>query len=110
MSLTELLDQARYGSANGYDNIDMLRETLTKSEKQALLEVIEEEFEDMRDDIMDALYNIDCGLDYSIPSRNCGRTYTMQIYEKLETLYKKVLDILNEEEEYLNARLKGRDR
>ena len=54
MSLLELIDQARYGSAEGYDNLDMLRETLTKAEKQALLDVIEEEFEDMREDIMDA--------------------------------------------------------
>lgn len=106
MSLTELIDQARYGSANGYDNLDMLRESLTKPEKQALLEVIEEEFEDMREDIIDALYNIDCGFDFT----KGAELLTMQSYKKLETFYKKVLDILKEEEEYLNARLKGRDK
>ena len=106
MSLTELIDQARYGSANGYDNLDMLRESLTKPEKQALLEVIEEEFEDMREDIIDALYNIDCGFDFA----KGAEPLTMQSYKKLETFYNKVLDILKEEEDYLNARLKGRDR
>lgn len=106
MSLTELLDQARYGSANGYDNLDMLRESLTKPEKQALLEVIEEEFEDMKDDITLALYNIDCGFDFT----KDAELLTMQAYKKLEMFYNKMLDILNEEEEYLNARLKGRDR
>lgn len=106
MSLAELIDQARYGSANGYDNLDMLRESLTKPEKQALLEVIEEEFEDMREDIIDALYNIDCGFDFT----KGAEPLTMQSYKKLETFYNKVLDILHEEEEYLNARLKGRDR
>lgn len=106
MSLTELIDQARYGSANGYDNLDMLRESLTKPEKQALLDVIEEEFEDMRDDLMDALYNIDCGFDFT----SGAEPFTMQTYKKLEKLYNHMLDILNEEENYLNARLKGRDR
>lgn len=106
MSLAELIDQARYGSANGYDNLDMLRESLTKAEKQALLEVIEEEFEDMREDIIDALYNIDCGFDFM----KGAEPLTMQSYKKLETFYNKVLDILKEEEDYLNARLKGRDR
>jgi len=106
MSITELIDQARYGSANGYDNLDMLRESLTKPERQALLEVIEEEFGNMSDDIMYVFYSIDL----SIPSRNCGRTYTMVLYEKLESFYNNVLEILNEEENYLNARLKGRDR
>lgn len=106
MSITELIDQARYGSSNGYDNLDMLRECLTKAEKQALLEVIEEEFEDMKDDITLALYNIDCGFDFT----KDAEPFTMQAYKKLETFYNKVLDILNEEEEYLNARLKGRDR
>lgn len=106
MSLVELIDQARYGSANGYDNLDMLRESLTKPEKQALLEVIEEEFEDMREDIIDALYNIDCSFDFT----KGAEPLTMQSYKKLEKFYNHVLDILNEEENYLNARLKGRDR
>lgn len=106
MSLTELIDQARYGSENGYDNLDMLRESLTKPEKQALLEVIEEEFEDMKDDITLALYNIDCGFDFT----KDAEPLTMQSYKKLEKLYNHILDILNEEENYLNARLKGRDR
>lgn len=106
MSLTELIDQARYGSANGYDNLDMLRESLTKPEKQALLEVIEEEFENMRDDLMDALYKIDCGFDFS----KDAETFTMQAYHKLETLYNDMLVIIQDEEDYLNARLKGRER
>lgn len=106
MSLTELIDQARYGSANGYDNLDMLRESLTNPEKQALLEVIEEEFENMRDDIMDALYKVDLSFDYS----EDAESRTMQAYHKLETLYNDMLVILKEEEEYINARLKGRDR
>lgn len=106
MSLTELIVQARYGSANGYDNLDMMRESLTKPEKQALLDVIEEEFEDMREDIIDALYNIDCSFDFS----SGAELLTIQAYKKLEELYNHVLDIINEEENYLNARLKGRDR
>ena len=106
MNLAELIDQARYGSANGYDNLDMLRESLTKPEKQALLEVIEEEFENMRDDLMDALYKIDCGFDFS----KDAETFTMHAYHKLETLYNDMLVIIQEEEDYLNARLKGRDR
>lgn len=106
MSLAELIDQARYGSANGYDNLDMLRESLTKAEKQALLEVIEEEFENMRDDIMDALYKIDCGFDFT----KDAEPFTMQAYKKLETLYNDMLVVIKEEEDYLNARLKGRER
>ena len=106
MSLVELIDQARYGSSEGYDNLDMLRETLTKAEKQALLDVIEEEFEDMRDDITGALYGVDCGFDFT----RGAEPFTVQAYKKLEKLYNHMLDIINEEENYLNARLKGRDR
>lgn len=106
MSLVELIDQARYGSAEGYDNLDMLRETLTKAEKQALLDVIEEEFEDMREDITDAVYNIDCTIHFE----KDAEPITMQIIEKLGKLYNHMLDIINEEENYLNARLKGRER
>lgn len=106
MSLAELIDQARYGSANGYDNLDMLRESLTKAEKQALLEVIEEEFENMRDDIVDALYKVDCTIHFE----KDAEPITMQVIEKLGVLYNDMLEVLKEEEDYLNARLKGRER
>lgn len=106
MSLVELIDQARYGSSNGYDNLDMLRESLTKGERDALLEVIEEEFEGMRDDIMDALYKVDCSFDFT----RDAEPFTIQAFKKIETLYNDMLIILKDEEEYLNARLKGRDR
>lgn len=106
MSIVEMIDQARYGADQGYDDLDYLRSSLTAPEKAALVSIVNEEMEYLRTELIDSFYSIDLSLDLD----RSAKPKTMQIYDKIEKFYKDILNLLDEEERYLEKRLYGKEK
>lgn len=90
---------------NDYDDFDFLRDQMTHAELTTINDIIETEFEDLREEIEEVYHNQDITIDFS---RDAEPIYT-QFLDHFNEFYIKVLELIDLEEEYITRRLNNED-